>query len=117
MPIYLWHASYTADGTKGPLKDGGSKRRATVQQMIQNAGGKLHAFYYAFGEADVYGIYAFGEADVYGIAEFPDQATAAALSLAANATGAVDLRTTVLITPEEMDAAAKKSVTYRPPGA
>jgi len=106
MPIYLWHASYTADGTKGLLKDGGSKRRATVQQMIQNAGGKLHAFYYAFGEADV-----------YGIAEFPDQATAAAVSLAVNATGAVGLRTTVLITPEEMDAAAKKSVSYRPPGA
>jgi len=106
MPTYLWHASYTADGTKGLLKDGGSKRRATVQQMVENAGGRLHAFYYAFGEADV-----------YGIAEFPDHATAAALSLTINASGAVNLRTTVLVTPEEIDAAAKKSVTYRPPGA
>jgi uncharacterized protein with GYD domain len=106
MPIYLWQASYTADGTKGLLKDGGSKRRATVQQMVEKAGGKLHAFYYAFGEADV-----------YGIAEFPDHATAAALSLTVNASGAVGLRTTVLLTPEEVDAAAKKSISYRPPGA
>ena len=106
MPIYLWQASYTADGTKGLLKDGGSKRRTTVQQMVEKAGGKLHAFYYAFGEADV-----------YGIAEFPDHATAAALSLTINASGAVGLRTTVLVTPEEIDAAAKKSVSYRPPGA
>jgi len=106
MPIYLWQASYTADGTKGLLKDGGSKRRATVQQMVEKAGGKLHAFYYAFGEADV-----------YGIAEFPDHATAAGLSLTVNASGAVNLRTTALLTPEEIDAAAKKSITYRPPGA
>jgi uncharacterized protein with GYD domain len=106
MPTYLWQASYTTEGTRGLLKDGGSKRRATVQQMIEKAGGKLHAFYYAFGEADV-----------YGIAEFPDQATAAAVSLAVNASGAVQFRSTVLISPEEMDAAAKKSVAYRPPGA
>ena len=106
MPIYLWQASYTTDGTKGLLREGGSKRRTVVQQMIEKAGGRLHAFYYAFGDADV-----------YGIAEFPDQSTAAALSLVVNASGAVRLRSTVLITPEEVDAAAKKSVTYRPPGA
>jgi uncharacterized protein with GYD domain len=106
MPTYLWQASYTAEGTKGLLKDGGSKRRAAVQQMIEKAGGKLHAFYYAFGEADV-----------CGIAEFPDQATAAAVSLAVNATGVVHFRSTVLISPEEIDAAAKKSVAYQPPGA
>jgi uncharacterized protein with GYD domain len=106
MPIYLWQASYTTDGTKGLLREGGSKRRTAVQQMIEKAGGRLHAFYYAFGDADV-----------YGIAEFPDQSTAAALSLAVNASGAARLRSTVLITPEEVDAAAKKSVTYRPPGA
>ena len=106
MPTYLWQASYTNEGAKGLLKDGGSKRRTAVQQMIEKAGGKLHGFYYAFGEADV-----------YGIAEFPDQATAAAVSLAVNASGAVHLRTTVLISPEDMDAAVKKSVGYRPPGA
>lgn len=106
MPTYLWQASYSVDGTKGLMKEGGSKRKAAVQQMIEKAGGKLQAFYFAFGDADV-----------YGIAEFPDSATAAATSLAVNATGAVRLKTTLLITAEELDAAAKKSVSYRPPGA
>ena len=106
MPIYLWQASYTAEGTKGLMKDGGSKRRAVVQKMVEQVGGRLHSFYYAFGEADV-----------YGIAEFPDQASAVALSLAVNASGAVQLRSTVLVTPEELDAATAKSVAYRPPGA
>ena len=106
MPIYLWQASYTPDGSKGLLKDGGTKRRAAVQQMVEKAGGKLHAFYYAFGEADV-----------YGICEFPDNASAAAVSLAVNASGAAHLRTILLVTPEEMDAAAKKPVNYRAPGA
>lgn len=106
MPTYLWRGSYTAEGTKGLMKDGGSKRRDFVQQMVAKAGGKLIAFYYAFGDADV-----------YGIAEFPDSATAAALSLAVNASGAVALHSTPLLTPEEIDAATKKSVGYRPPGA
>lgn len=106
MPTYLWRASYTAEGTKGLLKEGGSKRRDTVQQMVAKAGGKLQAFYYAIGEADV-----------YGICEFPDTATAVAFSLAINASGAVNIHSTVLLTPEEMDAATKKSIGYRPPGA
>jgi uncharacterized protein with GYD domain len=106
MPTYLWRGSYTADGTKGLLKDGGSKRRDAVKQMVEKAGGKVLAFYFALGESDV-----------VGIAEFPDTVTAAALSLAVNASGAVSLHTTPLLTPEELDAATKKSVGYRPPGA
>jgi uncharacterized protein with GYD domain len=106
MPLYLWQASYTPSGAQGLLKDGGSKRRQAIQQMIEKAGGKLHSLYFAFGDADV-----------VGIAEFPDQVTGAALSLTVNASGAVHLRTTLLLTPEEIDAAAKQSVGYRPPGA
>jgi uncharacterized protein with GYD domain len=106
MPMYLWQASYTAEGVKGLRKDGGTKRRAAVQQMVEKAGGKLHAFYFAFGDPDV-----------CGIAEFPDHATAVGLSLAVNASGAVSFRTSVLITPEEMDAAVKKAIAYSPPGA
>jgi len=106
MPAYLWSGSYTAEGTKGLMKDGGTKRRDYVAQMIAQAGGKLIAFYYAFGESDI-----------YGIAEFPDTATAAAVSLAVNASGAVTLRSTQLMAPEELDAATKKSIGYRPPGA
>ena len=106
MPTYLWRGSYTADGTKGLMKDGGTKRRAAVQQMVEKAGGKLHAFYFAIGEADV-----------YGIVEFPDAATLVAVSLAVNGSGAVNLQSTLLLSPEEFDAATKKSVGYRPPGA
>jgi uncharacterized protein with GYD domain len=106
VPTYLWRASYTTEGVKGLLKDGGSKRRSIVQQSIEQAGGKLHAFYFALGEADV-----------ISIAEFPDTATAVAVSAAVNATGLVHLSSTLLVTPDEVDAAAKKTVSYRPPGA
>jgi uncharacterized protein with GYD domain len=74
--------------------------------MVERAGGKLHAFYFAIGDADV-----------YGIAEFPDAASAVAVSLAVNGSGAVNLQSTLLLSPEEFDAATKKSVGYRPPGA
>jgi uncharacterized protein with GYD domain len=105
MALYLLRGSYTAEGTKGLLRDGGSKRRAVVQKLVEQAGGKLHATYYALGEDDV-----------YVIAEIPDQTTAVALSLAVNASGAVHLKTTVLLTPEEIDAATKKPFNYRAPG-
>jgi len=106
MPSYLWRASYNAAGTKGLMKEGGAKRRDAVQQMVAKAGGKLTAFYFAIGKADV-----------YGIAEFPDNATAVAFSMAVNASGTVNLESTLLLTPEEMDAATKKTIEYRAPGA
>lgn len=106
MPKYLISASYTAEGTKGLIKGGGgTARRAAVQQAIQSVEGKLEAFYYAFGEHDV-----------YLILDAPDNVNAAALSLAVSASGAAAVKTTVLITPEDIDKAAKKQVTYRPPG-
>ena len=97
MPTYLWRGSYTAEGVKGLAKDGGSKRRSAVQQMVEKAGGKLHSFYFALGDADV-----------FGIAEFPDVATALAVSATVNASGMVRLTSTQLVTPEEFDAATKK---------
>ena len=106
MPTYLWRASYTPEGAKGLAKEGGSKRRASVQQMVEQAGGKLHSFYFALGESDA-----------YAVAEFPDAATAVAVSLAVNGSGAVHLQSTLLLSPDEFDAAAKKSIAYRPPGA
>jgi uncharacterized protein with GYD domain len=105
MPKFLYQATYTGEGAKGLLKEGGSKRRAAVEQVAQGLGGKVEAFYYAFGDPDV-----------FVIVDVPDQASAAAVSLAVNASGAVHLKTTVLMTPEEMDAVAKKTVKYRPPG-
>jgi uncharacterized protein with GYD domain len=103
---YLWQVSYTPQGAQGLQKDGGSARRAAVQRLTEQAGGKLESFYFALGESDV-----------YVIADLPDAKTAAAVSLAVNAAGAAHLRTVVLLTPEEMDAAAKQAVDYRPPGA
>ena len=105
MPKYLIQASYTAEGVKGLLKDGGSKRRAVAEEAVKSLGGRLEAFYFAFGETD--GVL---------IAELPDNVSAAAVSMVVNASGAIHTKTTVLLTPEEMDKAAKKTVTYRPPG-
>lgn len=106
MPLYLLEANYTPDGTKGLLKEGGTKRRAAVQQMVEKAGGKIHSFYYAFGKVDL-----------YIIMELPDHAAAAALSLTVGASGAASARTTVLMTAEEMDGVVKKPVVYRAPGS
>src|SRR5947209_16115162 len=105
MPRYLIAASYTAEGAKGLLKDGGTKRRQAAEQAIKSAGGKLEGFYFAFGENDA-----------YVIVDAPDHATVAAASVAINASGAVRTKTVVLLTPEEVDQAMKKSVTYRAPG-
>ncbi len=106
MPKYLISGSYTAEGTKGLIKGGGGTARlAAVQQAIHSVEGKLEAFYYAFGEDDVYLIF-----------DAPDNASAAALSLAVSASGAATVKTTVLLTPEDIDHAAKKHVTYRHPG-
>jgi uncharacterized protein with GYD domain len=105
MPKYLFQASYTAEGAKGLLKEGGSQRRATIEQTCKNLGGRLEAFYYAFGETDA-----------FVIVDLPDHASTAAASLAVCASGAASVRTVVLMSPEEMDQAAKKTVSYRPPG-
>lgn len=106
MAKFLIQASYTADGAKGLMKEGGSARKAQLGQILERLGGKLEAFYYAFGEWDAFAIF-----------EAPDTATATALSMAVNASGGVKLRTTALITTEDIDQATKKSIPYRAPGA
>ncbi|OLD64536.1 MAG: GYD domain protein [Acidobacteria bacterium 13_1_40CM_2_68_5] len=105
MPKYLIQASYTAEGVRGLMKDGGSQRRAAAEAALKGVGGRLEAFYFAFGETDV-----------FAVADVPDNASAAAVSLAVSASGAVQVKTVVLMTPEEMDQAAKKMINYRPPG-
>ena len=105
MAKYLITASYTADGAKGLLKEGGTKRREAAEQAIKSAGGKLEAFYFAFGENDA-----------YVLVDAPDHATIAAASVAINSSGAVHSKTVVLMTAEEMDQATKKAVSYRAPG-
>jgi uncharacterized protein with GYD domain len=104
---YLWQATYTSEGLRGLLEEGGSSRRDAVERIVVDGlGGVVEAFFFALGEHDV-----------YVIGNVPDPQTAAAVSLAVKATGALDVRTTQLLTPEEMDAAAKLSVEYRAPGS
>jgi uncharacterized protein with GYD domain len=105
MPKYLVSASYAAEGAKGLLKDGGSKRVKVVTDMLKSAGVTIEAFYFALGKNDV-----------FIIADAPDNATIAAVALATNSSGAVHVSTTALMTPAEMDAATKKSINYTPPG-
>jgi len=105
MAKYLITASYTAEGAKGLMKEGGTKRRQAAEQAIKSAGGTLEAFYFAFGDSDA-----------FVIIDAPDHATVAAASVAINASGAVRTKTVVLLTPEEIDQAVKKGTTYRAPG-
>jgi len=105
MPKYLFQGSYTGEGLRGLLKEGGSKRRETIEQAVKGMGGTLEGFYYAFGDDDV-----------FIIVDMPDNVSTAALSLTVNASGAAKSKTIVLLTPEEIDQATKKSAEYRPPG-
>jgi uncharacterized protein with GYD domain len=105
MAKYMVMASYTAEGAKGLLKEGGTKRRQSAEAAIKSAGGKLEAFYFAFGESDA-----------VVIIDAPDHATVASASLAINASGAVRTKTIVLLTPEEIDEASRKKTTYTAPG-
>ncbi len=108
MAKYLIEASYSHEGLKGLVKDGGSGRRAAVEAATKALGGRVESMYYAFGTTDV-----------YVVVEAPDNVSMAAFALAVGATGALaHLKTTVLLTTDEVDQAAKKStsVSYRPPG-
>ena len=105
MPKYLLVVSYTAEGVKGLIKDGGSKRRQAAESALKSVGGRLESFYFAFGEHDA-----------YVVIDAPDNASVAAASLAIAATGSVHTKTMVLLTPEEIDQATKKGIIYQPPG-
>jgi len=106
MAKYLLKASYTAEGVRGVMKDGGTKRVAAARALVESLGGKIESFYFSHGQTDA-----------YVICEFPDTAKALAGVMAVNATGLVTASTIPLITPEEVDAATKLSGTYRGPGA
>ena len=105
MPKYLLQVSYTVDGIKGIRKEGGTARRAAAEQLVKSLGGTIESFYFAFGDADV-----------YTVVDMPDHTSMSAAALAIGASGAVTGKTIVLITPEEVDAATKKTLSYRAPG-
>jgi uncharacterized protein with GYD domain len=105
MAKYLLKGNYVGDGIKGLLADGGTKRREAATAAIESVGGSLDCFYYAFGETDI-----------FAVCDFPDVASATAISLLINSTGRVSVSLTPLMTIEDVDAAAGKSPSYRPPG-
>jgi uncharacterized protein with GYD domain len=105
MAKYLVTGSYTSEGLKGLLKEGGSGRRKAVEEAVKSMGGHLEAYYFAFGDNDV-----------ITIVDVPDHVTAAALAIGISSTGTVGTKTTVLLTPEEIDQATKKTLSFRPAG-
>jgi uncharacterized protein with GYD domain len=102
---YMIEASYTVDGVKGLLKEGGTGRRRVIENTVKALGGTVEAFYFVFGEDDV-----------VVIVDMPDNTSVAALSLRVSAAGGATSSVRVLLTPEELDAAVKKNVDYRAPG-
>lgn len=106
MPKYLVTGSYTLTGIKGVLAEGGSGRRDAVDKLAASLGGSIDSFHFAFG----------GD-DFYVIVDLPSNEAAAAVAMTVAASGAANPKTIVLLTPEEVDAAAKVSPSYRAPGA
>lgn len=107
MAKYLLKVSYSAEGIKGVMKEGGTSRVIVVEKALAGVGGTLESFYFAFGENDV-----------YVTVDLPDHASAMAVAAAVGSSGAISsYETVVLVTPDEVDAAMKKSVDYHPPGS
>lgn len=106
MSKYLWQVMYSPEGMKGLLKEGGTSRREMVEKLAANMGGTIESMYFGFGDCDA-----------FIVGEFPSNVDVAAVAMTVGAAGAASLKTTVLLTPEEVDQATKKSVDYRPPGA
>ena len=104
MPKYLAIGNYTVDGVKGLMKEGGVKRKAAAEAAIKSVGGRVEAFYFAFGENDL-----------YAVIDAPDNAAVAGVALAINAGGGARLKTVVLLTAEEVDEALKQGAKYTPP--
>ena len=105
MPHFLFSARYTQAGIQGVMKEGGSARHAAVRTLAESLGGRVEAQYWAFGEDDY-----------IVIAELPDNAAAAAVAATVGGSGAAGVRTTVLLTEDDIDQAAQRRGTYRAPG-
>ena len=106
MPKYLFTGSFTEQGANGVQAEGGTKRVEAVKALFASVGGILESYHFAFGTDDF-----------FIIGDLPDNAAAAAAALRTSSSGAVHTRTVVLLTPEEMDAAAKLHPAYRAPGS
>lgn len=105
MPRYLWQISYTVDGARGLLSEGGSSRRDAITEMVESVGGHVEVCYFAFGTTDL-----------YVIGDVPDDVAAASLSLRTAVAAAARSHAVALLTAEQLDEATHREVSYRPPG-
>ena len=108
MPLYLTRFSYTPE-TWARMIGNPEDRRKAAEEYIESVGGKLHGFWYAFGEHDGYNLW-----------EAPDNVSMAAVALAISGGGALStMETTVLLTVDETLESLRRAqdVGYRVPGA
>lgn len=106
MAKFIYIGSYSAQGAKGVMQQGGTARRRAAEKVIESVGGRVESFYFGFGKDDFYVTF-----------DAPSAAAAAAVALTVGGSGAVGGRTIPVITAEEIDEAAKMSPDYSPPGA
>jgi uncharacterized protein with GYD domain len=105
MPKYLIRASYSQSGIAGVLREGGSSRVKAIHSLASSVGGSVECIYWALGDDDF-----------VMIADMPDNTSAAAVAATVGASGAATVRTTPLLTADDVDQLGSKSVEYRPPG-
>jgi uncharacterized protein with GYD domain len=105
MPKYLFYGSYSTEGYREIMEEGGSSRIEAAKQALGSVGGSLEAFYFSFGDYDF-----------YIIVDLPDDVTTTAITLAGNTSGMFNIHGVSLLTPEELDEATKVNVDFRPPG-
>jgi uncharacterized protein with GYD domain len=101
MAKYLFQISYSEKGHQNLLEEGGTTWQKMVDTSVRSLNGWLEAFYFSFGETDI-----------YVIAELPDNVSAASFSLIASSAGAARIKTNVLISPAEIDLATKKTIKF-----
>ncbi|MGN6167801.1 MAG: GYD domain-containing protein [Solirubrobacteraceae bacterium] len=106
MPKYLVQSTYTREGVEGIRSKGGTARREAIIDMAKSLGGEVESYYFGFGEYDV-----------LAILDLPDDEAAAAVALAVDVAGTATAKTTVLLTPEQIDEAVRRTADYRPPGS
>jgi uncharacterized protein with GYD domain len=103
---FLVQARYTADGTKGLLKEGAIARRKAVEELMTSVGGKVEEFYFTFGVDDA-----------ILIVDLPNEETALAIAATVRASGMIQSTMTRLIPVAELERALEQHVKFRAPGS